>query len=155
MNQQPFPLTRAHYRTRMVLHGKGVDLRFRRLFSRWLTKWRVTSLKGTFLNFHAIWPHFTPFGWIIGSIGSINRAKKRNEGTTHKLQGDHSTCSKPPVDFKTKLPFWPGQARPKRNFFFWSQREVLNKWNGHPVHFRADELHNIIERNVAECNLTR
>ena len=24
------------------------------------------------------------------------------------IQGDHSTCSKPPVDFKTKVPFWPG-----------------------------------------------
>ena len=27
------------------------------------------------------------------------------------VQGDHSTCSKPPVDFKTEVPFWPGQAR--------------------------------------------
>ena len=26
-------------------------------------------------------------------------------------QGDHSTCAKPPVDFKTKVPLWPGQAR--------------------------------------------
>ena len=34
------------------------------------------------------------------------------------VQGDHSTCSKPPVDFKTKVPFWPGQDRPKRNFSF-------------------------------------
>ena len=28
------------------------------------------------------------------------------------LQGDNSTCSKPPVDFKTKVLLWPGQARP-------------------------------------------
>ena len=27
------------------------------------------------------------------------------------LQGDNYTCSKPPVDFKTKVPFWPGQGR--------------------------------------------
>ena len=27
------------------------------------------------------------------------------------VQGDHSTCSKPPVDFRTKVPFWLGQAR--------------------------------------------
>ena len=27
------------------------------------------------------------------------------------VQGDESCCQKPPVDFKTKLPFWPGQAR--------------------------------------------
>ena len=26
-------------------------------------------------------------------------------------QGDHSACAKPPVDFKTKVPLWPGQAR--------------------------------------------
>ena len=29
-----------------------------------------------------------------------------------KVQGDHSACSKPPVDFKTKVPFWPGRDRP-------------------------------------------
>ena len=27
----------------------------------------------------------------------------------------------------------PGQARPMRKLLFWSQREVLNKWNGHSV----------------------
>ena len=27
------------------------------------------------------------------------------------VQGDHSACAKPPVDFKTKVPLWPGQAR--------------------------------------------
>ena len=27
------------------------------------------------------------------------------------LQGDNSTCAKPPVDFKSKVPLWPGQAR--------------------------------------------
>ena len=25
-----------------------------------------------------------------------------------KVQGDHSACGKPPVDFKTKVPLWPG-----------------------------------------------
>ena len=52
------------------------------------------------------------------------------------LQGDHSTCSKPPVEFKTEVPFWPGQARTgqaEAELLFSSQREVLNKWNGHPV----------------------
>ena len=52
------------------------------------------------------------------------------------LQGDHSPCAKPPVDFKTKVPFrpglpWPGQA--KAELLIWSQREVLHKMNGHPV----------------------
>ena len=28
-----------------------------------------------------------------------------------KVQGDHSPCAKPPVDFKTKVRFWPVQAR--------------------------------------------
>ena len=27
------------------------------------------------------------------------------------LQGDHSGRTKPPVDFKTEVPLWPGQAR--------------------------------------------
>ena len=30
---------------------------------------------------------------------------------TMSIQGDHSACAKPPVDFKTKVPLWPGQAR--------------------------------------------
>ena len=33
-------------------------------------------------------------------------------------QGDTAGSSKPPVDFKTKVPLWPDQARPKRNFCF-------------------------------------
>ena len=38
------------------------------------------------------------------------------------IQGDTSDCGEPPVDFKTKVPFWPGKARtvqvrPKWNFF--------------------------------------
>ena len=24
------------------------------------------------------------------------------------VQGDHSACGEPPVDFRTKVPFWPG-----------------------------------------------
>ena len=28
------------------------------------------------------------------------------------VQGDHSTCSKPPVDINTKVPFWLGLAWP-------------------------------------------
>ena len=40
---------------------------------------------------------------------------------SYHILGDPSLCLKPPVDFKTKVPFWPGlarsgQARPKRNF---------------------------------------
>ena len=27
------------------------------------------------------------------------------------IQGDNYTCSKPPVDFETKVTFWPGQGR--------------------------------------------
>ena len=27
------------------------------------------------------------------------------------ILGDHSACAKPPVDFKTKVPLWPCQAR--------------------------------------------
>ena len=52
------------------------------------------------------------------------------------LQGDNSTWSKPSVDFKTRVPFWPGQARTgqtKAELLFQSHREVLHKLNGHPV----------------------
>ena len=34
------------------------------------------------------------------------------------VQGDTSGSAKSPVDFIPKVPFWPGLARPKRNFCF-------------------------------------
>ena len=37
------------------------------------------------------------------------------------LQGDHSPCAKPPVDFKTKVPLWPGQGRSGQNGTFVSK----------------------------------
>ena len=30
------------------------------------------------------------------------------------IQSDHSLCAKPPIDFKTKVPLWPDQARPRQ-----------------------------------------
>ena len=30
------------------------------------------------------------------------------------IQGDTSCCDKPPVDFKTKFPFWPGLYWPSQ-----------------------------------------
>ena len=53
-----------------------------------------------------------------------------------KIQGDHSACAKPPVDFKTKVLLWLGQARAdqaKAELLSCSQPEVLPKLNGHPV----------------------
>ena len=41
------------------------------------------------------------------------------------LQGDHSACGDPPVDFKTKVPFWPGLAWPSGTF-------VLKSTGGSP-----------------------
>ena len=29
----------------------------------------------------------------------------------HPVQSDHSACGEPPVNFKTKVPLWPGQGR--------------------------------------------
>ena len=52
------------------------------------------------------------------------------------LQGDTSGCAKPPVDFKGKVPFWPGLAwasLAKAELLFWSQREVLHNLMCHPV----------------------
>ena len=42
------------------------------------------------------------------------------------LQADTSRRPKPPVDFKTKVPLWPG--------LFLSRREVLDNVMSHPVH---------------------
>ena len=54
-----------------------------------------------------------------------------------QVQSDNSTCSKPPVDFKPKVPLWPDLSCPgqaETELLFWSQQEVLNKCNCHPVH---------------------
>ena len=58
-------------------------------------------------------------------------------GKQHSLQGDKAACANPPVDLKTLVPLWPGQARTsqaKTELLFQSQREVLHKLNGHPVY---------------------
>ena len=34
----------------------------------------------------------------------------RRPNDISEVQGDHSTCGEPPVDFKTQVPFWPGLA---------------------------------------------
>ena len=60
------------------------------------------------------------------------------------LQGDHSACGEPPVDFKAKVPFWPGLAWPsqtKAEHLFCSQREDRHKLNGHPVHSLCYQHH--------------
>ena len=49
---------------------------------------------------------------------------ERGHNKILQLQGDKSGCAKPPVDCKTKVPLWPGQA--KTEPLFWSQREVLH-----------------------------
>ena len=35
----------------------------------------------------------------------------RKEEVTPDIQGDPSPYAKPPVDFNSKVPLWPGQAR--------------------------------------------
>ena len=37
-----------------------------------------------------------------------------------EIQGDTSGCDEPPVDFKTKVPFWPGMFWPSQ-----AKRELL------------------------------
>ena len=52
------------------------------------------------------------------------------------VQGDTAGSSKPPIDFKTKVLLWPGQARlgqAKTELLFWCQREVLNSLLCPPV----------------------
>ena len=52
------------------------------------------------------------------------------------IQGDTSGCAKPPVDFKTKVLFWPGLE-----LLFWSQQEVLHNLMCHRVLFEELNLH--------------
>ena len=53
-----------------------------------------------------------------GAIGRCNteRPRKGRLGRSNiyplRLQGDTSHCAKPPVDFKTKVLFWPGLVWP-------------------------------------------
>ena len=73
------------------------------------------------------------------------------------IQGDHSACAKPPVDFKTHVPLaWPDQA--KAELLFWSQREVLHKVNGHPVCIQLFKFYTEIllryQRKIAYSNNT-
>ena len=51
--------------------------------------------------------------------------------SSNQLQGDTAGSYKPPIDFKTKVPFWPGQA--KVELLFLSQREVLHNLMCHPA----------------------
>ena len=57
------------------------------------------------------------------------------------LQGDHSACAKPPVDFKTKVPLWPGVAlipavylevnlSPAKGFLIHKIRQIQNIYEG-------------------------
>ena len=41
-------------------------------------------------------------------LDSLGVAIRTGDSFQGAIQGDHSTCSKPTVDFKTKVPFWPG-----------------------------------------------
>ena len=76
----------------------------------------------------------------------------------YTVQGDNYTCSKPPVDFRTKVPFWPGQGRPKWNFWVEVKGGVLNKCNCHPINgFQRANLeaasircHSIQNANVSQ-----
>ena len=48
------------------------------------------------------------------------------------IQGDHSGRTQPPVDFKTKVPLWPDQARPGQSGTFdlkSTGRLVLPEWS--------------------------
>ena len=52
------------------------------------------------------------------------------------LQGDTSGCDEPPVDIKTQVLSYPGQARTgqdKTELLFWSQQGVLHNLMCHPA----------------------
>ena len=73
------------------------------------------------------------------------------------MQGDTSGCAKPPVDLKTKVPLWPGQA--KTELLFWSQWEVLHNLMYHPVVYKcisygASEEDRIQHRFYPKCSDT-
>ena len=41
----------------------------------------------------------------------LSVAKNCENCRAFNVQGDHSLCAKLPVDFKAKVPLWPGQGR--------------------------------------------
>ena len=45
---------------------------------------------------------------LLGASQLLFRHRRRPEMVQIDVQGDHSACAKPPVDFKTKVPLWPG-----------------------------------------------
>ena len=49
------------------------------------------------------------------------------------LQGDRAACAKPSIDFKSKVPLWPSQARTGQTS--WIQREVLHKLLCRPLYY--------------------
>ena len=53
---------------------------------------------------------------ILGLIQSemTQTVKGKCERSTVTLQGDTARCLKPPVDFSTEVPFWPGLPWPSQ-----------------------------------------
>ena len=52
------------------------------------------------------------------------------------VQGDTSGYDEPPVDFRSKVLFWPGLSRPgkaKMELLFWNQLEVRHNLMCHPM----------------------
>ena len=70
------------------------------------------------------------------------------------VQGGHSGCDKPPVDIKTKVPFYTvfvHRPHTKTELLFWCQRLVCHNLNGHPVHlYLWKEIARI--ENISHCS---
>ena len=68
-------------------------------------------LKTYFAKWDPLW--CSKFEGLCGhSLTSSLEWSNTQSAPEMSLQGDSSRSSKPPVDIKTKVPFWPGLARP-------------------------------------------
>ena len=79
-----------------------------------------------------------------------------------KQKNWHDLCTGWPITFvktscwrqiKSSAMAWPVQARPKRNFIFWCQQEILTNVMGHPIHIFMKSKYFSKSRWNGECLL--
>ena len=77
----------------------------------------------------------TPYFRLLRHLSSCSLASHPANLPKLFSQGDHSACSKPPVDIDLKVVFYNKDLRLKHNLQINVNERFLNKLNGHPVCF--------------------
>ena len=55
---------------------------------------------------------------VVDKKAAADKAVEVDETLKESIKGDHSRCSQPPVDIKTKVPFYYEDHVLKRNLYF-------------------------------------